>query len=236
MTVAPKHRERIERLESRLEYQFKERAMALRAITHKSYSNEHPNEGNHNERLEFLGDAVLDLVISATLMDLLPEASEGELTRVRSMLVSEESLANLARRIELGGFLLLGRGLEISGGSAQNSVLADALEAVIGAIYLDAGYDAAANVLRRLASEAIAAAGVDRKGRDYKSLLQVQTQLNSRLAPRYRVVGEHGPDHVKVYDVEVWVGPELLGQASGRSKKEAEQGAARMAYERLTRT
>ncbi|MBI3182315.1 MAG: ribonuclease III [Myxococcales bacterium] len=226
--------ERVSALEAKLLLPFPDRTLALSAVTHKSYTNEHREDGTpDNERLEFLGDAVVDLAISHRLMERFPHATEGELSKLRALIVNEEGLAKVARRMTLGDILLLGRGEEMTGGREKNSVLADALEAVLGAVYLCAGLGRVMEVVDRLFGDALEGVADGRYGYDYKTRLQEAVQNDLRTSPRYRVVSETGPDHEKVFEVEVTIGSELYARACGRSKKEAEQAAARQTLERL---
>ncbi|HZW90562.1 MAG TPA: ribonuclease III [Myxococcaceae bacterium] len=199
----------------------------LAALTHKSFVNEHRDEGADNERLEFLGDAVVDLAVSHRLMERFPGADEGELSKLRALLVNEESLARVARHLGLGDLLRMGRGEEMTGGRDKSSVLADALEAVIGAVYLSAGLPGAMSVVDRLFGDLLQGVAEGKSGEDWKTRLQELVQTRLRQSPRYRVVSEEGPDHSKTFEVEVTVGNELFARARGRSKKEAEQAAAR---------
>ena len=199
----------------------------LAALTHKSYVNEHRDEGADNERLEFLGDAVVDLAVSHRLMERFPDADEGELSKLRALLVNAETLARVARHLGLGGLLRMGRGEEMTGGRDKSSVLADALEAVIGAVYLSTGLPGALSVVDRLFGDLLQGVAEGKSGEDWKTRLQELVQTRLRQSPRYRVVSEEGPDHSKPFEVEVTVGTELFARARGRSKKEAEQAAAR---------
>ena len=201
--------------------------LRLAALTHKSYCNEHRDESAlDNERLEFLGDAVVDLAVSHRLMERFPAADEGELSKLRALVVNEEALARIARELHLGELLRMGRGEELTGGRDKSSVLADALEAVVASVYLSFGLPGALSLVDRHFGEALEGVADGRSGDDYKTRLQELMQVRSRTAPRYRVVREDGPDHAKVFEVEVSVGGELFARASGRSKKEAEQAAA----------
>jgi ribonuclease-3 len=221
-------------LEERLQVRFGDAALALMALTHPSYLNEHPDEvPGHNERLEFLGDAVVDLAVSHLLMERFPTAPEGEMTRLRALVVSEEGLARVAREQGLGELLLLGRGEERSGGREKAGVLANALEAILGALYLGTGLPTVMALAERLFAGSIAAAVSGRQGGDFKTRLQEHTQQRLKVAPRYRVVGESGPENAKTFEVEVLIGEQPHGRACGRSKKEAEQAAARLALEGL---
>ena len=209
-------------------------ALALAALTHKSFVNEHRGEGlSDNERLEFLGDAVLDLAVSHRLMERFPEAREGDLSKLRAALVDEPGLSRLARRLDLGPLLRLGRGEELTGGREKASLLADALEAVIAVVYLGGGLGPVLDLLDRLMADAFDRAAAGTLDRDYKTQLQELSQSRMRAAPRYRVVSERGPDHEKTFEVELDVRGEALGRGEGRSKKDAEQAAARMALEAL---
>ncbi len=215
-------------LEAKLHVTFSDKALALNALTHKSYCNEHKDEPCHdNERLEFLGDAVVDMVIGQRLMERFPKANEGELSKLRALIVNEEGLSRLARELDLGKVLLLGRGETLTGGREKSSVLADALEAVVGAMYLSNGMNEVLGFIDRVFGEALEGVAQGRQGQDYKSLLQEDAQSRLKAAPRYRVVREHGPDHEKVFEVEVLIGSDVFARSSGRSKKEAEQSAAR---------
>lgn len=221
---------RIAALEAKLSLAFPDRALALSAVTHKSYFNEHRNDGGaDNERLEFLGDAVVDLAVSHRLMERFPSATEGELSKLRALIVSEDGLARVARSMGLGAILLLGRGEELTGGRDKSSVLADALEAVLGAVYLAFGLPKALELVDHYFGEALAGVAEGRIGSDYKTRLQEWAQTRLKQSPRYRVVSETGPDHEKTFEVEVSVGTEPYARANGRNKKEAEQAAARAA-------
>ena len=217
-------------LERRLGLSFRDRATALSSLTHKSWVNEHRREGGaDNERLEFLGDAVVDLLVSHRLMQRFPSASEGELSKMRAAVVDEAGLAAMARALGLGELLRLGRGEEMTGGRQKASLLADAMEAVIGAVYLEHGLGPAIGLVDRFLEETFARAAAGTLDRDWKTQLQEWAQGSLRATPRYRVASELGPDHAKVFEVELEVAGEALGRGSGRSKKEAEQAAARAA-------
>lgn len=215
----------------RLGYRFTDPDLLEAALTHRSFANER-GLGVNYERLEFLGDAVLDLVSAEWLYRSLPSGSEGELSKIKSFLVSEPVLAGVARRLDLGELIQLGVGEERSGGRDKPSLLADALESVIGALYLDGGLAAAAGVVEGQLQEAWA----DRREwryRDAKSALQEDLQARGRTLPRYVLVGAAGPDHEKSFTVECRVAGTVLGRGEGRSKKHAEQAAAEAALRRL---
>lgn len=218
----------------RLGYAFEAPALLVQALTHKSYANENRGGGSgHNERLEFLGDTVLDFVVSDILMRLCPESPEGELSRLRSMIVSEVNLAGVARKLGFGSYLLLGKGEEQTGGRDKSSLLANAVEAVIAAIYLDGGLDAAYGFIQREFEPDIREMIDTGQSFDSKTELQEYCQSSFGMLPGYNVVGEHGPDHEKVFEVEITAGGRTLGAGTGKSKKEAEQNAARAALESL---
>lgn len=228
-------RARYAELEARLGHTFRTAALCETAMTHTSWLNEagQPDRSD-NERLEFLGDAVLDLVVSDLLMRRFPDRREGDLSRARAALVSETGLAKVAVGLDLGAFLLLGKGEERTGGRSRPSTLANTLEALMGAIYLDAGFDAAAVVAARLFDGRIE--DVDAHAlSDYKSRLQERAQALWQTAPVYEVVAEEGPDHDKRFEVALTLGGRPYGRAVGRSKKEAEQGAAAAALAAIER-
>ena len=213
---------------------FKEPVLFRQALIHSSYINENPADiPGHNERLEFLGDAVLGLVAAEELYRAFPALSEGELTRLRAALVRRDTLARVARSIDLGAFLFMGKGEEAGGGRGKSTNLAGALEAVVAAVYLDAGLDAARDLVARLfASEWPKLSGPEAVI-DYKSKLQELVQSRFQRTPAYRLVSGVGPHHDMLFTVEVNVNGEVLGSGSGRSKKIAETEAARAALERL---
>jgi ribonuclease-3 len=227
----------VDELEERLGTRLPDRVAALAAVTHKSYVNEHRDvEGlQDNERLEFLGDAVIDLAVSHRLMERFPAAREGELSKMRAAVVDELGLSEMARALDLGGLLRLGRGEELTGGRQKASLLADAMEAVVAAVYLGGGLAPVLGVVDRFLGEAFARAVSGTLDRDFKTQLQELAQSRLRATPRYRVVAEHGPDHSKTFEVESDVRGEVIGRGAGRSKKDAEQAAAKLALDSLGR-
>jgi ribonuclease-3 len=232
--LAPDLIARVQTLEARLGFTFQCPERALEALTHKSFVNENRGaQSLDNERLEFLGDAVIDLAVSHRLMVLVPAATEGKLSRLRASLVNEEGLAGVARRLKLGELLRLGRGEERTGGREKSSLLADALEAVLAAIFMEQGFGAVEAVVARLFEERFVLARDGDLDHDHKTELQERAQSLLRAAPRYRVTREEGPDHAKLFDVEVSVAGVAYGAGSGRNKKDAEQAAAKVALERL---
>jgi ribonuclease III len=234
-------------LEERLDYKFLSRALLERALTHSSAVPELKASGAEeagspalpmdNERLEFLGDAVLQLLASEYLLATFPEWSEGQLSKSRARIVNAGSLEAAARRLRLGEHLRLGRGEEKTGGREKQTLLADAFEAVVAGVYLDAGLGPAREVLRRvLFEQALEERGERIAESDRKSALQEFLQGRGRPPAEYRLAGESGPDHQKIFMIEVWVDGERMARGEGGTKKEAEQRAARSALEQLEHT
>jgi len=233
MPPPTEEKQSVEYLEKRLGYQFNDPAQLVRALCHSSYVNEQPQPSMvSNERLEFLGDAVLNLAVSHLLMHHFPELAEGELSRNRARLVNETRLAAIAREIEVGPHLLLGKGEELSDGREKNSILADAVEAIIAAIYLDGGFDAAFAFVEKQFQERLRKANRSRYATDYKSRLQERVQSIYHQVPRYQLVDSRGPDHDKTFSVRMTVAG-ICTEGDGKSKKMAEQEAARAGLELL---
>ena len=225
-------RRAMEQFEKTVGHTYQDRSHAMEALIHSSWVNENPEAGHcSNERLEFMGDALLDFVMAVRLYRLVPTLSEGEMSRLRSLIVCETSLAQVAQEIDLGNWLLMGRGEDRNGGRARPSILADALEAVFGGIYLDAGLQKASEIMDRMLEPVIRAALSGEAPSDYKTLLQEDLQQSGLVKIAYRVVASTGPDHARVFRVEVSCDGVLLGEGAGRSKKEAEQEAARQALQ-----
>ncbi len=223
----------IKDLEDALGYQFKNIILVQNALTHSSYANERwHNSLLSNERLEFLGDAILGMSVAKYLYQTFPDRPEGELTRMRADMVCEQSLAKVAAKIDLGRHLLLGNGEEQGGGRNRNSILADATESVIAACYLDGGMEAAQRFIEQFILVEVPVRQLHNA--DYKTALQelVQQKKNQQLS--YVLVGESGPDHDKKFDVEVRLNGVVVGIGSGSSKKRAEQDAARCALDKLS--
>lgn len=217
-------------LEHRLGHAFRQRELLQVALTHPSYTGDH--QGPHYQRLEFLGDAVLQLAVSHHLYQHLPEVPEGRLTRLRASLVREESLCEAARRFGLGQFIRLSHGEEREGGRAKPSILADVMEAVIAAVYLDAGFEAARALVDRALSEALGGV-TTRDAQDAKTALQEHLQKQGLQPPEYQMVREEGQPHERIFTVRVLVEGKELGEGAGRSKKEAQQRAAHQALDKL---
>jgi ribonuclease-3 len=225
------------RLDERLGWHFDDIALLDNALTHRSFVNENlATECRDNERLEFLGDAVLELTVSDMLMRKYPDYAEGRLSKLRSSVVNEQPLSDLARKFGIGDCLLLGKGEEGSGGRTKPSLLANAFESVIAAMFLDGGFDKTAAFVSRL-FEPLINKGIDSSVyRDYKTSVQEVTQVLFKETPRYVVISESGPDHDKRFEIDLMVGERAIATGSGRSKKEAEQQAAQKALEELRKT
>ena len=221
-------------LEKKLNYTFRDPALLSEALSHSSYANEHRAAHlNSNERLEFLGDSVLGFVTAEFLFVQHPDLPEGDLTRIRAALVCEQSLYEVARKLELGKYLKLGRGEEAGGGRERTSILADATEAVFAAVYLDGGIGAASQLIHRVLLDAEKEEAVEERRRDYKTALQELIQRTPGRTITYQMVEETGPDHCRVFVMEVSVDGQVSGRGEGRSKKEAEQAAAKAALKLL---
>lgn len=215
-----------ESLRERMGLEFQDPSLAIRALTHRSFANEHPGKWEDNERLEFLGDAVLDFVSGAWVYHRFPNSPEGRLTRLRSALVRTETLAGFARKLDIGSLLRLGRGEEETGGRDRPANLCGAFEALIGALYLDQGAEAARRFVEPLFEEAAERILEEQGEIDAKSLLQEWSQAERSLTPRYVTAEERGPDHEREFTVEVYLGDELWGAGIGPSKQAAAQAAA----------
>ncbi|TWI75658.1 RNAse III [Desulfobotulus alkaliphilus] len=221
-------------LEKAMNYCFKNLQILENALCHSSYVNEQALILKNNERLEFLGDAVLSLVIGHLLMEHFREMREGDLSRIRASLVNERQLASVARKLHLGSHLRLGRGEEQTNGRNKDSILADAFEALVAAVYRDGGFNAAFGFISRCFLPIIRHMDVAESINDAKSRLQEEIQMRYKVTPSYRIVGEEGPDHDKIFHVEVSA-EKICARGSGKSKKIAEQDAARKALGMLKR-
>lgn len=220
----------IKEFEDKIGYHFKNTRHINIALTHSSYANEVRGRLESNERLEFLGDAILSLIVSQHIFISYPDYPEGELTKVRAWLVCEKSLCEFSKRIDMGNFLKLSHGEKNSGGSSRPSILADAFEAVVAAIYLDGGLDKAREFILRFIVESIENPRVG-GFKDYKTMLQEIVQQNKSESLRYVLVSETGPDHDRHFVVEVHLNSNVIATGSGKSKKDAEQQAAKAALE-----
>jgi len=229
---------RLERLQEVLEYRFRDPQLLTRALVHRSFAHENPQRQQvDNETFEFLGDAVLGLSVSHLLIRQYPDYNEGDLSRLRSSIVNEKELARISQRLDLGECLLLGKGEELTGGRQKSSLLADSLEAILAAVYLDGGLEAAIAVVKKLFDDYLCGEELEHPlkalDKDYKTQLQEFTQAHYRLTPTYFLEAEEGPDHDKTFFVNVTLGGRMLTRGSGKSKKEAQQEAACRALEQL---
>jgi ribonuclease-3 len=222
-------------LQVKLHYEFRDPDLLLQALTHRSYAHEQADRGMvHNERLEFLGDTVLSLVLSHLLYRKFPDLPEGELSKMRAGLVNEQQLKQLAQGLKVGKYLRLGRGEEVTGGRKKSSLLADALEAILGAVYLEGGVDQASRLIDELYGLPLEKIGkVSHSAPDPKTDLQEYCQGCLKKTPTYEVIREEGPAHQKVFYVKARIDQQVVGQGKGRSKKAAEQQAAERALARI---
>ncbi len=222
-------------LEARIGYEFKDKELLKTALSHSSYANERRKSGVEcNERLEFLGDSVLGFVVAENLYKFKSNMLEGSMTKLRADLVCEENLGRVAEKLNLGESLLLGRGEEQCGGRERRSILADAVEAVLAAVYLDGGIEPAAKIIEKYILAPVRDGAVI-KNKDYKTLLQEFVQKKSGRQISYRLISEKGPDHRKEFEIEVCLNGEQVGTGIGYNKKEAEQAAAKQALEVLSK-
>ena len=225
--------EKLPTIEERLGYQFRNRDLLVQAFIHRSFLNEHRQLVNeHNERLEFLGDSVLGLIVAEFLYRRLPDHPEGELSRLRSQLVEATMCSHFANQLELAPFVLLSRGERMNDGRGRTTILADLMEALLAAIYLDGGFETARKVFLDLFQRDIEAALLE-PGKNWKAKLQDWAQKNRQTTPVYKIVSETGPDHSKYFVVVAIVGSETLGQGEGMSKKNAEQAAAEASLSKI---
>ena len=216
-------------LENNLGYTFKNKKLLQNALVHSSYANEMRGSVSSNERLEFLGDSVLSIIVSSYIYENFKRMPEGELTRLRSSLVCEKSLCEFSRQLNLGSYLFLGKGERKNGGADRDSILADAFEAVLAAIFLDGGMEPAKSLVMRFVSRELANYDVKADFKDYKTLLQEIIQRNPEESVNYCLIDESGPDHNKSFTVEVKLNSNTIGSGTGKSKKDAEEMAAKQA-------
>ena len=232
--IEPDRRKELRQLQRKMNVRFRQLVLLDQALSHSSFVNELPDQRFlHNEKLEFLGDAVLELVVSHELFDNYPSYFEGELTKLRAAVVRRSTLAKVAKKIGIGPYIRLGKGEELGGGRKRNSLLADAIEAVIGALFLDSGLNTARTFIVEHFSDEIERLDHDRHKMDYKSILQEITQSRFQNLPKYTVLNESGPPHDRRYKVLLSIGGEPFGTGIGRNKKEAQQNAARIALRKL---
>ncbi len=237
MPMDEKRIEQLKKLSEKLSHAFRDFILFNTALTHRSYANENPETVREdNERIEFLGDAVLQLCISDILIKKFPEYNEGQLSKVRAAMVNEQPLAGLAREYRIGDFMLLGKGEENSGGRDKDSILGNAIEAIIGSIYLDGGYESALRFIETSFQPLVDEWIECPLYMDYKSLLQETSQSRFKLVPQYQIVSESGPDHDKTFTIEISINDTTITAGTGKNKKEAEQDAARKALDKLENT
>ena len=216
------------KLEKCLDYQFKNKDLIIEALTHKSYKKPY-----NNERLEFLGDAVLNLIVGEYLFQKFPKSNEGELSKIRASLVNETGFTRLANDIKLGDYIYISTAEERNKGRTKASILSDAFEAIMGAIYLEAGIEVLKPIILDLLEKSYEKINLDVLFSDYKTALQEITQARFASIPDYRIEGSYGPDHKKEFEVSIWIGDTNYGSATGKSKKLAQQAAAKIAIEKL---
>lgn len=222
----------VKTLERRIGYTYRNKQYAINALVHSSFSNEHHNfAAKNNERLEFLGDAILDFVMSLMLYNNAKNFSEGEMSKLRALIVCEASLAACARKIGLGDLIMLGKGEEANGGRTRPSILSDAMEAIIGSIYLDGGIDEADGFIMHLLGDIYQKAVEGMLFMDYKTALQEELQKSGDVQIQYKLIKSTGPDHAKIFKMSVYTNGKAIGTGVGKSKKDAEQMAAKAALE-----
>ncbi|MGL6099997.1 MAG: ribonuclease III [Fusobacteriaceae bacterium] len=224
----------IKQLEEKLGYSFKNKKMLKNALIHRSYGNENWKYKNiNNERLELLGDAVLDLIVAEYLYKVFANSTEGELAKIKSMVVSEPVLAKVSKGLCMGEYLLLSKGEEMTGGRERSSILGDVFEAILGAIYLDSDFHSVREVALRHMKDWIDNIDTNDEILDYKTILQEYTQKEKKIVPTYEVVSESGPDHMKTFEIVVKIGIDIFGKGIGKNKKIAEQAAAKDLIKKL---
>ena len=232
--VTPERRKELRLFERHASIRFRKIDLLNLAFSHRSFANENPGVSDNNEKLEFLGDSVLGLVVSEYLFQALPGKAEGDMARIKSFVVSENSLATIAKELKVDNFILIGKGEEYSGGRSKKAILADCMEAIIGAYFLDSGFTASRKFILEFLIPEINKVLEDRHKKDYKALLQELVQKKHKSYPRYNLVEKTGPDHDRTFWIEVKINGKTFGPGQGKNKKEAEQNAASIAYTALT--
>jgi len=228
---------KLKKLQNRISYKFKNLNLLNQALTHRSFANENQSKSfKDNERLELLGDSVLDVIITRLLMDRLPEYTEGDLSKARAAIVNEKSLSSIARNLELGDYILLSKGEEVTNGRDKDSILAASFEALVASIYLDRGFNKVFKVIARHFSPILDTEKKEDFYKDFKSQLQEYSQSFFKTTPRYVLTGESGPDHDKTFQINILINGKVFGKGLGKSKKEAEQKAAKGALDVLLKT
>ncbi len=231
--VSVERRKELRLFEKHASLRFRRLDLLNLAFSHRSFANENPGVADNNEKLEFLGDSVLGLVVSEHLFRTLPDKNEGDLARIKSFVVSEDSLAIIAKNIKVDNFILIGKGEEYSGGRSKKAILADCMEAIIGAYFLDSGFAPSRRFILRFLVPEINKVLEDRHRKDYKTLLQELVQKKHKSYPRYNLVEKTGPDHDRTFWIEVKINGHTFGPGKGKNKKDAEQSAASIAYRSL---
>ena len=229
--VTSERKRSLQLFQNKLGIKFKNFSLLDLALTHRSYSNESVYAESNNERMEFLGDSILGLIVCEHLYINFPDQKEGYLAKVKSYVVSEDTLAEIALNLQVDNFLLVGRGEECSGGRHKKAILADSMEAIMGAYYLDSGYKAVSSFIQSLLIPEIIKVKEDRHRKDYKTLLQEFMQKNYKIYPKYTIVKKSGPDHDRTFWINVIVNDKEFGPGKGKNKKEAEQLAAQIAFD-----
>ncbi|MFP4178470.1 MAG: ribonuclease III [Spirochaetaceae bacterium] len=231
--VSAERKKELQLFEKHIGIRFRKLELLNLAFSHRSFANENSGEVDNNEKLEFLGDSVLGLVVSEYLYLTLTDKAEGDLARVKSFVVSEDSLADIAKSIKVDNFILIGKGEEYSGGRSKKAILADCMEAIIGAYYIDSGFKASKNFILKYLIPEINKVLENRHRKDYKTLLQEFVQKKYKSYPRYSLVKKTGPDHDRTFWINVTIDGKDYGPGQGKNKKEAEQNAAGVAYKTL---
>ncbi len=232
--VTAERRKELRLFEKHAAIRFRKIDLLNLAFSHRSFANENPGVSDNNEKLEFLGDSVLGLVVAEYLFRTLPDRAEGEMARIKSFVVSEDSLVLIAKSLKVDNFILIGKGEEYSGGRSKKAILADCMEAIIGAYFLDSGFPPSRRFILRLLVPEIDKVLEDRHKKDYKTLLQELVQKKHKSYPRYNLVEKTGPDHDRTFWIEVKINGRSYGPGKGKNKKEAEQSAASIAYKAFT--
>lgn len=233
-SIDPNRKKELLLFEKQIGIRFRKLELLNLAFSHRSYANENGGNVDNNEKLEFLGDSVLGLVVSDYLYRTLTDRAEGDLARIKSFVVSEDSLAGIARSTKVDNFILIGKGEEYSGGRSKKAILADCMEAILGAYYLDSGFKASRDFILRYLIPEINKVLENRHKKDYKTLLQEYVQKRYKSYPRYSMVKKTGPDHDRTFWIEVEIEGAKYGPGQGKNKKEAEQNAAGVAYRHFT--
>jgi ribonuclease-3 len=231
--VTSERRKELQLFEKQAGIRFRRLELLNLAFSHRSYANENADNVGNNEKLEFLGDAVLGLVVSEYLFNTLSDRNEGDLAKIKSFVVSEDSLADIAKSLRVDNFILIGKGEEYSGGRSKKAILADAMEAILGAYFLDSGFLPSRRFILRVLVPEINKVLEDRHRKDYKTLLQEYAQKRFKTYPKYILVEKTGPDHNKTFWIEVKINDMTFGPGKGKNKKEAEQNAASIAHATL---